>query len=188
MSSDTLASQSAAAHGGTAPGAEAAEHERQFREMLEFCPAALLVVDEEGRLLFHNARLREILGYSKEELDLCDTRMHWHDLGQRERIISQLRDQGGQVLNEKVVWRTKKGTLVHLLLSYVQVAYHGGHISFVGGKRILWVYDITALTQHEAQSPNKSVSFARFSITVRPRLVSSMKTDGSFSTIGACAN
>ena len=27
-------------------------------------------------LLFHNARLREILGYSKDELDLCDTRTH----------------------------------------------------------------------------------------------------------------
>jgi hypothetical protein len=50
-----------------------------------------------------------------------------------------------------VIWRTKKGTLVHLLLSYVQVGYHGGHISFVGGKRVLWVYDITALTQQEAQ-------------------------------------
>jgi PAS domain S-box-containing protein len=119
--------------------------------MLEFCPAALLVVDEDGRLLFHNARLREILGYSKEELDLCDTRMHWHDLDQRTRIINQLRDQGGQILNEKVTWRTKKGTLVHLLLSYVQVAYRGGHISFVGGKRVVWVYDITALTQHQAQ-------------------------------------
>ena len=47
--------------------------------------------------------------------------------------------------------RTKKGTLVHLLLSYVQVAYRGGHISFVGGKRVVWVYDITALTQHQAQ-------------------------------------
>ena len=102
-------------------------------------------------MLFHNARLREILGYSKDELDLCDTRLHWHDLDQRTRIINQLREQGGQILNEKVVWRTKKGTLVHLLLSYVQVAYHGGHISFVGGKRVLWVYDITALTKHEAQ-------------------------------------
>ena len=151
MSSDTRASQSAATNGGTALGVEAAEHERQFREILEFCPAALLVVDEDGRLLFHNARLREILGYSKDELDLCDTRMHWHDLDQRTRIINQLRDQGGQILNEKVIWRTKKGTLVHLLLSYVQVAYQGGHISFVGGKRVLWVYDITALTKHEAQ-------------------------------------
>ena len=62
-----------------------------------------------------------------------------------------MRNQGGQLLNEKVIWRTKKGTLVNLLLSYVQVGYHGGHISFVGGKRVLWVYDITALTQQEAQ-------------------------------------
>ena len=150
MSSDTTTGRSAAA-GGAALGAEAAEHERQFLELLEFCPAALLVVDEDGRLLFHNARLREILGYSKAELDLCDTRMHWHDLDQRIRIINQLRKQGGQLLNEKVIWRTKKGTLVHLLLSYVQVGYHGGHISFVGGKRVLWVYDISALTQQEAQ-------------------------------------
>ena len=61
MSSDTIASQSAATNGGIVIGVEAAEHERQFREILEFCPAALLVVDEDGRLLFHNARLREIL-------------------------------------------------------------------------------------------------------------------------------
>jgi PAS domain-containing protein len=83
MSSDTAVSQLAPSNGGAAPGAEAAEYERQFREILEFCPAALLVVDENGRLLFHNARLREILGYSKTELDLCDTRLHWHDLNQR---------------------------------------------------------------------------------------------------------
>jgi PAS domain S-box-containing protein len=151
MSSDTTIGRSASAGGGAALGAEAAEHERQFLELLEFCPAALLVVDEDGRLLFHNARLREIVDYSKAELDLCDTRMHWHDLNQRTRIINQLRDQGGQLLNEKVIWRTKKGTLVHLLLSYVQVGYHGGHISFVGGKRVLWVYDVIALTQHEQQ-------------------------------------
>jgi PAS domain S-box-containing protein len=151
MSSDATASRSAATNGGKAPGVEAVEHERQFREMLEFCPAALLVVDEDGRLLFHNARLREILGYSKDELNLCDTSMLWHDLDQRVRIINHLRDQGGQILNEKATWRTKKGTLVHLLLSYVQVGYHGGHISFVGGKRVLWVYDITALTQNEAK-------------------------------------
>ena len=137
--------------GSHALGAEAVEHERQFREILEFCPAALLVVDEDGRLLFHNARLRDILGYTKEELDGCDTRTHWHDLDQRTHIIDLLRDHGGQILNEKVIWRTKKGTLIHLLLSYVQVAYHGGHISFVGGKRVLWVYDITALTQQEAK-------------------------------------
>jgi PAS domain S-box-containing protein len=151
MSSDTTASQSAATNGGAALGADVAEHERQFREILEFCPAALLVVDEDGRLLFHNARLREILGYSRDELDHYDTRMLWHDLEQRAHIIDRLRDQGGQILNEMVTWRTKKGTLVHLLISYVQVAYRGGHVSFVGGKRIAWVYDITALTEHQTR-------------------------------------
>jgi len=151
MSSDVTASQSVAGQDDRALGAEAAEHERQFREILEFCPAALMVVDEDGRVLFHNARLREILGYSKDELDGCDSRMHWHDLDQRARIIEQLRTHGGQILNEKVIWRTRRGELVHLLLSYVQVAYQGGHISFVGGKRVLWVYDITELTKQEAQ-------------------------------------
>ena len=78
MSSGTV--QSTAGNGGAALGAEAADHERQFRELLDFCPAALSVVDEDGHLLFHNARLAEILGYSKDELHRCDTRMlrPWH--------------------------------------------------------------------------------------------------------------
>jgi PAS domain S-box-containing protein len=140
-----------AAGASRAPDVQIAEHERQFRELLELCPAALVIVDDDGRLLFHNARLRELLGYEREELDRIDTRTFWHDLEQRSRIIAALRDQGGQLLNEKVVWRTKKGQLVHLLISYVQVAYRGGHVSFVGGKRLCWVYDVTALTQREAQ-------------------------------------
>ena len=45
MSADTTAIGPAATHFKAALGAEAAEHERQFREMLEFCPEALLVVD-----------------------------------------------------------------------------------------------------------------------------------------------
>jgi PAS domain S-box-containing protein len=141
----------AATNGGGVLGVEAAEHERQFRETLEFCPAGLCVVDEDGRLLFHNARLRELTGYEKDELELFDTKRFWHDLDQRAGIIAELRSHGGQLLNQKVIWRTKKGQLLHLLLSYVQVAYHGGHISFVGGKRVFWVFDVTALTQHETQ-------------------------------------
>jgi PAS domain S-box-containing protein len=143
--------QNAPACSGRSPDAQILEHERQFREMLEFCPAALVIVDEDGRLLFHNARLRELLGYQKEELDLIDTRCFWHDLEQRSRIGKTLRDHGGQLLNEKVIWKTKKGQLLHLLISYVQVAYQGGHVSFVGGKRLCWVYDITALSHREAQ-------------------------------------
>src|SRR5215203_5617224 len=132
--------------------AQIAEQERQFREILEYCPAALNVVDEDGRLLFHNARLRQLFGYDADELTLFDTRRLWHDLDQRGRIIESLRERGGQLLNEEVTWKTKHGQPVHILVSYVQVAYQGGQISFVGGKRLFWAYDITALkTAEEAR-------------------------------------
>ena len=81
-------------------------------------------------------------GYREGEIDLIDTRAFWHDLEQRSRIIKVLRDRGGQLLNEEVTWKTKQGQLIHLFISCVQVAYQGGHISFVGGKRICWVYDV----------------------------------------------
>jgi PAS domain S-box-containing protein len=136
-----------------------AEYERQFREILEHCPAGLNVVDEDGRLLFHNARIRELLGYSRDELHLFDTRQFWHDLDQRARIIKALHDHAEQVLNEEAIWRTRQGKLVHVLISYPQTAYRGGHISFVGGKRVLWVYDITALREREAQSAEHERQF-----------------------------
>jgi PAS domain S-box-containing protein len=137
----------------------AAEHERQFRELLEHCPAGLNIVDEEGRLVFHNGRLREMMGYDEDEMRLLDTKRFWHDLDHRSRILDALRDRGGQLLNEEAVWKTKQGRSVHVLISYVQVAYRGGHVSFVGGKRVLWVYDITALRHREAQIAEQERQF-----------------------------
>lgn len=128
--------------------AQLAEQERQFRELLEYCPAGLNVVDDDGRLLFHNARVRELLGYESSEMQGFDTRRFWHDLGHRARIIETLRS-GGRVVNEEVVWKTRKGEQVNVLVSYPRVAYRGEDISFAGGKRILWCYDITALKQAE---------------------------------------
>jgi PAS domain S-box-containing protein len=136
-----------------------AEYERQFRELLEHCPAGLNVVDEDGVLLFHNARIRELLGYTKEQLHLFDTRKFWYDLDQRARIIKALHDNSDQVLNEEAIWLTKEGKQVHLLISYPQTAYRGGRISFVGGKRVLWIYDITALREREAESAEHERQF-----------------------------
>ena len=48
-----------------------------------------------------------------------------------------------------MVWKTKEGKPIDVLISYPQVAYRGGHISFVGGKRVAWVYDISALKRSE---------------------------------------
>jgi adenylate cyclase len=129
--------------------AQVAEQERQLREILDYCPAAINVVDEDGRLLFHNWRLRELTGYDRDELELFDTRRFWHDLSHRERIIEKLRVGGGQLLNEEVIWKTKQGELLNLLISYVQVAYHGGHVAIAGAKRLCWLYDITPLRRAE---------------------------------------
>jgi len=136
-----------------------AEYERQFQEILEHCPAGLNVVDEDGRLLFHNARIRELLGYTKEELQFFDTRKFWHDLDHRDRIIEALHNEANLVLNEEVIWLTKLGKQVHVLVSYPQTAYRSGHISFVGGKRVAWIYDITALRKREAQSAEHERQF-----------------------------
>jgi hypothetical protein len=67
------------------------------------------------------------------------------------------------------IWKTKKDQLLHLLISYVQVAYRGGHVSFVGGKRLCWVYDITTLTQRETQIASRSGTFAKYLSIGRPR-------------------
>src|ERR687898_3078161 len=41
----------------------------------------------------------------------------WQDLDHRTRLIETLRESGGQLLNEEVIWKTKQGQPVHLLIS-----------------------------------------------------------------------
>ena len=75
--------------------------------------------------------------------------MFWHDLTHRDRIIELLRRAAANFLNEEVIWRTKQGELLNLLISYVQVAYHGGHVASLARKRLFWLYDITPLRRAE---------------------------------------
>ena len=82
-------------------------------------------------------------------MERFDTRRFWVDLDQRARIIEDLREGRSKLLNYEVQWKTKQGKSIDVLVSYPQVAYRGGHISFVGGKRVLWFYDITGLKMAE---------------------------------------
>jgi len=124
--------------------------EQQFRELLEFCPAALSVTDEDGKLIFHNKRYREILRYPKEEMEGIDTRKFWFDLEERQRIMDILGSSGGKVRDQEILLRTREGEPVSLLLSYTQIADHGDRISFAGASRVAWLYDITDLKRAEA--------------------------------------
>src|SRR3954454_2225794 len=124
--------------------------ERQFREVLDYCPAALSATDDDGRLVFHNRRYREIMCYPKEEMDGIDTRRFWVDLGERERIMGILRSRDGEVRDQEVVLKTRDGEPVSFLLSYPQVASRGDRVSFVGASRVAWLSDITELRRAEA--------------------------------------
>src|SRR3954451_16082358 len=124
--------------------------ERQFREVLDYCPAALSATDDDGRLVFHNRRYREIMRYPKEEMDGIDTRRFWVDLGQRERILATLRARDGEVRTQAVLLKARGGVPVSSLLSSPQVASRGDRFSFIGASRVAWLYDITELRRAEA--------------------------------------
>jgi PAS domain S-box-containing protein len=132
--------------------------EQQFREVLEFCPAALSVTDEDGKLVFHNKRLREIMRYPEEEIDGIDTRRFWADLRERERAISVLRSRGGQIRDQEVCYKTRDGEPVSALVSYTQMAGRGDRISFAGASRVAWIYDVTELKRAEAALRERTAS------------------------------
>ena len=55
-----------------------------------------------------------------------NTREFWHDLESADATSSRSwREGGGDVLNHEVVWKTKQGEPIHVLISYPQVAYRG---------------------------------------------------------------
>jgi PAS domain S-box-containing protein len=122
--------------------------EQQFKEVLDFCPAAFSATDDDGKLVLHNRRYREIMGYSKEEMDGIDTRRFWFDLNERERIMDTLRSR--KIRDQEVLLKTRDGEPVSLLLSYPQVASHGDRVSFAGASRVAWLYDVTELKRAEA--------------------------------------
>jgi PAS domain S-box-containing protein len=124
--------------------------EQQFREVLDFCPAALSATDEGGKMVFYNKRYREIMRYPKEEMDGIDTRRFWFDLDERQRIMDVLHSRGGKIRDQEVLLKTRDGEPVSFLLSYTQVASQGDRISFVGASRVAWLYDITELRRAEA--------------------------------------
>jgi PAS domain S-box-containing protein len=120
------------------------ETEAQIRDILEACPASCACVDLGGQLLFHNARLREIMEYSKEELDGIDTKLFWVDLDHRARLIDKLKAQDGELRDEEIQLKTKTGKIKWVLISYTKVSFHGA-------SRLGWFYEITDRKRQEEE-------------------------------------
>ena len=74
--------------------------------MLEHCPAGLSLVDDDGRLVFHNARLRELLRSEEEAQDLSGFAS-----AELERLVTMFRSPPGRELYE-VAFADVDGVLV----------------------------------------------------------------------------
>lgn len=122
---------------------------QQFRKILEVCPAGLLVVDEEDRLVFYNQTFRDMFGYDEGELQDVSTRQFWTDLDQRQQVEALAQKHGDQLVNQEVSWRGKNGEPLDGLLSYTRIDDREGQTSFSGGSRIAWFYDISELKRAE---------------------------------------
>ena len=108
------AGRSAAANGDVALGVEAAEHgansAKSWSSVRLHCWSWMRM----GGCCFTTRGCASCLDRGRT-IDRIDTRKFWHDVEQRSRIIASLHERGGQLLNEKVVWRTKNGQLLDLL-------------------------------------------------------------------------
>ncbi len=122
---------------------------QQFRKILDVCPAGLLVVNEEGRLVFFNQTFRDMFGYDEHELQDVDTGQFWTDLDQRERVELLAQQHGDQLINQEVSWRRKNGDPLDGLLSFTRIDDRDGRASLSGGSRIAWFYDISELKRAE---------------------------------------
>jgi hypothetical protein len=84
-----------------------------------------MIVDEDGRC-YPQCTSSGDARYSKEELELIDTRCFGATSNSGRAFSQPCESAGGQLLNEEVLYRSKQGEFVHVLMSYVQVAYLGG--------------------------------------------------------------
>ena len=135
------------------------------------------------------ARLRELTGYEKDELELFDTKQFWHDLDQRTRIITELRSRGGQLLNQKVIWRTKNGTVAALM-----VVLRAGRLPRRPYQFRRRQARILGLRRDRADATRGASRRAGAPTPRNPRILSGWivrsrrRWDDFYSTIGGCAN
>ena len=131
----------------------AEEKERQFREVLEFCPAALAIVDEDGRLLFSITHACGNSSGTRKRRSIALTPVRFgttssSDLGS----LKRLRDRGGQPAERGGGLEDQTGpasSLTHLVCAGGLPPAGISASSVVSV--FLWVYDVTELTQREAQ-------------------------------------
>ncbi len=84
--------------------------ERRYREFIERSPDGIAETAMDGRILAVNDRVLRLLGYTREELMSLRAADLYVDPGQRERLLSDLREKG-QVEGIEISFRRKDGSV-----------------------------------------------------------------------------
>ncbi|MEW6164243.1 MAG: PAS domain S-box protein [Pseudomonadota bacterium] len=118
--------------------AEVRENEARLRQVLEDSPAAVTIVTEEGKSVFTNRRLAEMLGVSQAEIASRRSSEFWANPDERGIFLGKLKEQGF-VENYEIQMRRDDGRPIWVLLNTRWIE--------MGGQRLLltWMYEITAI-------------------------------------------
>jgi two-component system sensor histidine kinase/response regulator len=113
-----------------------AENENRMRQILELAPVGCSINTIEGKPVFRNRRLAELLGYSLEELTEVNVTRYWLNADDRLSFVEALK-RDGHVRDLAVRFVRSDGTPITVLVnSSIENMMGGQHI-------VTWSYDIT---------------------------------------------
>ena len=119
--------------------------EEEYHFLFTNAPIGITVTDAKGHLIAHNQALKEMLGYSEEELktiNVADTYIHKQD---RNRMLEILEDTG-HVRDFETVLQHKNGKTIPVLINVDQIDFKGRHETLLTSIR-----SITNQKQAEAE-------------------------------------
>ena len=119
--------------------------EEEYHFLFTNAPIGITVTDAKGHLIAHNQALKEMLGYTEEELkilNVADTYVHKED---RNSMLEILEDTG-HVRDFETVLQHKNGKIIPVLINVDQIDFKGKHETLLTSIR-----SITNLKKAEAE-------------------------------------
>ena len=120
------------------------ENEERLAAILEASPIGVSIVGADGRRIYVNSRLAEMLGRSKEELIGGKTMSSYADPSIRDRLFAHY-EKGEPVSNVEVELVRSDGSSIWTLVTFEPTAYRGEPA------RMTWIYDITERKRAEEE-------------------------------------
>ncbi|RME24661.1 MAG: PAS domain S-box protein, partial [Candidatus Zixiibacteriota bacterium] len=110
-----------------------AESERKYRQIVELTHDGIAVIDAEGKTVFANPRMSEMLGYTEEEL-LGRTMFELVAEQSRDKVYEGFkRRQTGVTESYEVAFRCKNGSELWCLITATPIMDNDGHFAGVLG-------------------------------------------------------